>query len=192
MPVKYIQIFGIAVLLLSLFVPSVFAQSSWGEWATLNKEIQKLRGEGQYNRAVTAAEQALEAAEKSYGPDHPNTAISLNNLAEIYMILGEYAKAESLYNRSLAIHEKIFGPDHFNMVRHLKSIAKFYYDHAFYEKAELLYKRALTIQEKVLSPNHPDIATSINSPGPGISQARPVRTGRTALQTGAGNPGKDF
>ena len=112
------------MLLLSLVLSAIFAEGAWDEWATLNREIQKLRSEGQYNQAVTTAEKALKAAEKTFGPDHPNMATSLNNLAEIYMILGEYAKAESFYKRSLAIYEKMFGPDHFNMVRHLNSIAK--------------------------------------------------------------------
>src|SRR3954452_1144789 len=44
--------------------------------------------------------------EKALGPDHPNVAESLNNLAGLYLAQGGYAEAEPLYKRSLAIFEK--------------------------------------------------------------------------------------
>ena len=50
--------------------------------------------------------------EKALGPDHPDVARSLNNLAALYETQGRYADAEPLYKRSLAIREKALGPDH--------------------------------------------------------------------------------
>ena len=41
------------------------------------------------------------------GPDHPNVAKSLNNLAEVYRAEGRYADAEPLYKRALTIQEKV-------------------------------------------------------------------------------------
>jgi tetratricopeptide (TPR) repeat protein len=55
--------------------------------------------------------------EKALGPDHPDVAASLNNLAELYRAQGQYAQAEPLYKRSLAIVEKALGPDHPNVAR---------------------------------------------------------------------------
>ncbi len=43
------------------------------------------------------------------GQEHPDTATSLNNLAELYKAMGDYAKAEPLYRRALAIREKALG-----------------------------------------------------------------------------------
>ena len=40
------------------------------------------------------------------GPDHPDAAHSLINLAALYDSQGRYAEAEPLYKRSLAISEK--------------------------------------------------------------------------------------
>jgi len=79
MPVKYFQIFGIVALLLSLVAPPVFAQSSWDEWTTLNEEIQKLSSERQYNRAVTAAEQELEAAVPKHPWHHERLSLSITH-----------------------------------------------------------------------------------------------------------------
>jgi hypothetical protein len=46
------------------------------------------------------------------GPDDPDVASSLNNLALLYHTQGKYAEAQPLYQRSLAICEKVLGPDH--------------------------------------------------------------------------------
>ena len=42
---------------------------------------------------------SLAISEKALGPDHPDVAISLNNLAALYNDQGRYADAEPLYKR---------------------------------------------------------------------------------------------
>ncbi len=81
---------------------------------------------GQYDRAVVVAQQALQVAEQNVGPNHPDVATSLNNLAELYRIQGEYAKAEPLYKRSLAISEKALGPNHPDVATVLENLAVLY------------------------------------------------------------------
>ena len=46
------------------------------------------------------------------GPEHPDLAIELNNLAEVYRAQGRYSGAEPLHKRALAIWEKALGPEH--------------------------------------------------------------------------------
>ena len=46
------------------------------------------------------------------GPHHPDTAQSLNNLANLYHNQGKDAQAEPLYVRALAIDERALGPQH--------------------------------------------------------------------------------
>ena len=57
-------------------------------------------------------QRALAIEEKALGPEHPDVATSLNNLAELYRDQGKYGEAEPLYQRALAIDEKALGPDH--------------------------------------------------------------------------------
>ncbi len=45
----------------------------------------------------------LEITEERFGCDHPDTALSLNNLAGLYRTMGRYEDAEPLYTRSLQI-----------------------------------------------------------------------------------------
>src|SRR5262249_51873442 len=58
-----------------------------------------------YQRSLTIYEQVL-------GPEHPDTASTLNNLALLYKNQGRYEEAERLCQRSLTIYEQVFGPDH--------------------------------------------------------------------------------
>ena len=101
--------------------------------------------------------------EKALGPDHPDTATTLNNLAELYRSMGDYAKAEPLYQRALKIREKALGPDHPDTATALNNLAGLYRSMGDYAKAEPLYQRALKIREKALGPDHPDTATALNN-----------------------------
>ena len=65
-------------------------------------------------------------AEEIVGPDHPDVATSLNNLALLYYTQGEYAAAEPLYKRALQIDEKALGPDHPSVATSLNNLAALY------------------------------------------------------------------
>jgi len=52
-------------------------------------------------------ERALAINEKALGPEHPDTAASLNSLANLLAAQGELAAARPLYERALAIYESI-------------------------------------------------------------------------------------
>jgi hypothetical protein len=60
------------------------------------------------------------------GPDHPDVATSLNNVAGLYCTQRQYAQAEPLYKRSLAIMEKTLGPDHPEVAQSLENLAALY------------------------------------------------------------------
>ena len=75
----------------------------------LNQEVSKLYQQGRYEEAIPIAEKVLKIREKVLGPRHPETAISLNSLAGLYLFMGAYDNAEPLYRRSLAISEKVLG-----------------------------------------------------------------------------------
>ena len=58
------------------------------------------------------AERALAIAEAALGPDHPDAALRLGNLAWILADLGQATEARSLAERALTIAEVALGPDH--------------------------------------------------------------------------------
>lgn len=117
----------------------------------------------QYAAAEPLYKRALAVYEKVLGPEHPDTAAVLNNLANLYRDQGNLSEAEPMLERALAIDEKVSGPEHPDTATDLNSLAVLYYAQGKLSKAEPLYKRALAIREKVLGPEHPDTAQSLGN-----------------------------
>ena len=88
---------------------SVFGERRKTLRIRLNREAMELSRVGEYDRAIVLAERAHELAEETRGPDHPEVAASLNNLASLYKVKGRYSEAEPLFLRSLAIAEQAPG-----------------------------------------------------------------------------------
>ncbi|WP_164928885.1 CHAT domain-containing tetratricopeptide repeat protein [Gloeobacter violaceus] len=133
------------------------------EAARLDEQGVQLREAGRYKEAQPLAEQALATREKALGPEHPEVAKSLNNLALLYTERGEYAEAEPLFRRALAIREKAFGPEHPEMAKSLNNLALLYSERGEYAEAEPLFRRALAIREKAFGPEHPEVAKNLNN-----------------------------
>jgi CHAT domain-containing protein/Tfp pilus assembly protein PilF len=109
------------------------------------------------------AGRAVAIREKTLGPEHPDLASSLNNLASLLYTVGDYAGARPLYERALAVQEKALGPDHPDIATSLDNLASLLYAMGDYAEARPLLERALAINEKALGPEHPDVATSLNN-----------------------------
>jgi CHAT domain-containing protein/Tfp pilus assembly protein PilF len=126
-------------------------------------ESQKLGRAGKYDEARNLVERMLEIHEKELGPNHPDVAADLNNLAILYSISGDYAKGEQLGQRALTLREKALGPEHPDVANTLNNLAIIYKERGEYAKAEPIYLRALAIREKALGPEHTDIANFVNN-----------------------------
>ena len=118
------------------------------EWEVLTSEVMKLYSSGDYTQGVEVAKRALQVAQQNDGPDHPNVALSLSNLAELYEAQKEYAKAEPLYKRSLEILEKEFGQDSPFLVPTLLNMASLYKNTGRENEAQRMMERTNSIQAK--------------------------------------------
>ena len=118
------------------------------EWESLTSEVMKLYSSGDYTQGVEVAKRALQVAQQNDGPDHPNVALSLGNLAELYEAQKEYAKAEQFYKQSLEILEKAFGQDDPNLVPTLLNMASLYNNIGRENEAQRMMERANIIQAK--------------------------------------------
>ena len=103
------------------------------------------------------------SARQALGPDHPDTATSLNNLAEFSGPRAGTRRRSRCYRRALAIREQALGPDHPDTATSLNNLAVLLRAQGRYAEAEPLYRRALAIREKALGPDHPDTAASLNN-----------------------------
>jgi tetratricopeptide (TPR) repeat protein len=65
--------------------------------------------------------------ERVLGAEHPLTAQSLNNLAELYRAQGAFERALPLYERALAIRERVLGAEHPDTATSLNNLAAVHY-----------------------------------------------------------------
>jgi tetratricopeptide (TPR) repeat protein len=75
-----------------------------------SSEVDRLYQRGRYQEAVPLAQRAVAISDETLGPEHPDTARSLDNLALLYKLMGQYEEALPLFQRALAIWEKVRGP----------------------------------------------------------------------------------
>lgn len=66
---------------------------------------------------------ALEIMKKVLGPEHPDTATSLNNLALLYYAQKRYTEAKPLFNQSLEILQNRLGAKHPTTIKVVQNYA---------------------------------------------------------------------
>jgi tetratricopeptide (TPR) repeat protein len=154
------------------FMPHVLACKALIEqWdMTLPEAPQLLHNAGyyltesaQFEQAEPLLHRALDIHERVLGPDHPDTATSLNALASLYDDQGKYKQAEPLFQRALDIRERVLGPDAPYTAQSLNALALLYKKQGKYEEAEPLYQRAIDIDEKVFGFDDPDVVADLNN-----------------------------
>jgi tetratricopeptide (TPR) repeat protein len=149
---------------LALWAEGLDETSRGANWADLlNRVGCYFYGRGAYLQARPLFERGLAIREKVLGPEHPETAESLNNLASLLWAQDNLAGARPLCERALAISEKVFGREHPKMATSLNNLALVLSDQGDLTDARPLFERALEIHEKVLGPEHPETATSLNN-----------------------------
>jgi CHAT domain-containing protein/Tfp pilus assembly protein PilF len=152
------------VVLFSLGATAAPAQEgSLQEALALNQQVANLYEKGRYNEAIPLAQRALAIRENALGPEHPDTAKSLNNLGELYRAAGAYGQAEPLLKRALVIREKVLGPEHPDTATTLTNLGLLYRAMGAYAQAVPLAQRALAIRDKVLGPEHPATAKALTN-----------------------------
>ena len=94
-----------------IIVPTAAVRAQTADIIVLNRQSLKLHKQRKDKEATAVAEEAVELAERAFGPDGLETLESLYNLASLYQAQGLYGKAEPLLKRALAGFERTFGND---------------------------------------------------------------------------------
>ena len=111
---------------------------------------------GDNRKRLEYNEKSLLIREKVLPVDHPDLAMSYNNLAATYDALGEHQKCLEYNKKALSIREKVLPLDHPHLAASYNNLGAIY--HAVGD-----FQKALTIREKVLPMDHPDLAQSYNN-----------------------------
>ena len=94
----------------------------WRRTSTISRSCCKTRtASPRPSRSIAAR---WRSTRRAFGPDHPEVAIDLNNLAILLKHTNRLAEAEPLYRRALAIDEASYGPDHPEVAIDLNNLAR--------------------------------------------------------------------
>jgi tetratricopeptide (TPR) repeat protein len=129
-----------------------------------------LDGAGTYLQArarLTESKQLLERAlsitETACGPNHPEVANHLNNLATVLKDLGQPEAALPLLERALSIDQRCYGSGHPNLRIGLNNLAAVLQDLNQPEAALARIEQALKINKKYYGLDHPNLATPLRN-----------------------------
>ena len=117
----------------------------------------------QHAQAERMMRRALTIDENSFGTEHPNVAIRLNNLATLLQATNRLAEAEPLMRRALAIDENSFGTEHPEVATDLNNLAQLLQTTNRLAEVEPLMRRALAIDENSFGTDHPNVAGDLNN-----------------------------
>jgi len=139
----------LVVILFLCFIEDLWPHGSQGFYSHIEEELRRLAKEADrqannyYPEAEKQYKRDLAFREEFLGPEHPDLAINLNNLADLYKAQDKYAEAEPLYKRSLAIQEKALGPEHTQVIENFHNLCEVSKARDKYAEVESLLERKL-------------------------------------------------
>ena len=141
-----------------------------------------------WQRRLPGCRRSSMSSSVSSGPENPQLAAYLNNLAWLYRDQREYLRAEPLLCQALAIQKKIIGENHPDYASSLGNLASLYRDQGDYPRAEPLYRQASGDLEEGLGENHPAYAGSLEHLAICIALKATIRRAEPLLPPGNGDP----
>jgi MYXO-CTERM domain-containing protein len=136
-------------------------RSGLDQGRTLSNLAELYNRENDVARAEPLHRSALALLEASLGPDHPDVAAVLDDLASERLARGDSTEAEALQRRALAIAAKSEGVDRPDYARYQAGLAFILAKKGDYAGAEPLYTQAIGTYERAFGDDAPDLATML-------------------------------
>ncbi len=118
---------------------------------------------GDAKKAAEQYEQARMLYTRHRGPDHPDTLISMHNLAASYDDLGRLTEALKLREETLMLRKSKLGPDHPLTLTSMLALANSYFHLGRHAEALKLNEETLTIRKTTLGPDHAGTLDAMNN-----------------------------
>jgi tetratricopeptide (TPR) repeat protein len=143
-------------------------EQSFGEakdlpWSLLHNLGCCCQLQGKYAEAEAMHRQTLQLKETVLGKEHPDTLMSMNNLAESLRQQGKYADAEAMHRQTLQLKETVLGKDHPRTLMSMMNLANSLLQQGKFVEAEVMHRQTLQLKETVLGKEHPDTLDSMNN-----------------------------
>ncbi|KAJ7721639.1 P-loop containing nucleoside triphosphate hydrolase protein [Mycena metata] len=118
---------------------------------------------GRYKQAAKLQEEVLEKRKQLLGDSHPDTLLSMGNLASLYSALGEHQKAKELKVIVLEKRKQVMGENHPHTLHTMGNLAISYSDLGEHQRAKELEVIVLEKQKQLLGENHPHTLHTMRS-----------------------------
>lgn len=92
----------------------------------LNEQIEQLCEDGEFAQAVEPAGRAAQLAHALHGDNHPEFAVSLMTLAEVFCAAGQYNKAEPVVRQTAQLWRQLGGESHPEFLRSLNLLSSIF------------------------------------------------------------------
>jgi serine/threonine protein kinase/Tfp pilus assembly protein PilF len=139
--------------------------------------------------AEASLRQALALAQDVLGDEHPDIAVTMNQLAYVYHRENKLAESERYARASLAMSQRFYGKQHPDVAIALGHLAGLFLDEGKIEEAESTYREALALSRQMLGDEHEQTATLASNLGrlllTGGRRSESVALFREAMETRA-------
>ncbi|MDZ7758140.1 serine/threonine-protein kinase [Rhodohalobacter sp.] len=115
---------------------------------------------GNYDKAYSLHNEALEILKQEYGMYHPEVANSMLKMGAWIPVTG-IGQSKELRKEALRIRRELYGDDHLLTADALMQVGKIERSSANPDKAIAYFQEALEIRKSKLGPEHPDVAKSL-------------------------------
>jgi tetratricopeptide (TPR) repeat protein len=113
-------------------------------------------GLGLHDRAVELLTRALSVRREALGPDHPDTLLSMYELALTYMRSDRVNEATPHFEEALRLRKARLGPDHLDTLESTFGLSWAYHAAGRFDEAMSLAEELLRLRKAKLGPDHPD------------------------------------
>ncbi len=120
---------------------------------------------GHYDRALEHAEQALALREATLGPNHVDTAASLESIGDTLVQQSRLDEAYEHYSRARRIREDALGPEHLEIAHTYNSLGSIDVQRGRLDEGLVSYQKSRAIVERIHGPDHPELAPVDNNIG---------------------------
>jgi tetratricopeptide (TPR) repeat protein len=79
---------------------------------------------GEYSKVLSSHEKALAIQQQSLPPNHPDLAMSYNNIGLVYENMSNYSKALSFYERAVDIGQRSLPSNHPNLQTYKRNLER--------------------------------------------------------------------
>jgi tetratricopeptide (TPR) repeat protein len=131
-----------------------------------------LREHGDFDESAKLLKEALAMEQRLVGDRHAQTALYLNNLAQVLQLKGDLAGAESTFRQALGIQRALLGDTHPDVANTLNNLAFVLSDEGDIRGALQAEGQSLDIYRKLFPGDNPDVARTLNKLGYWYTETR--------------------